>query len=109
VAVGALLGDVSMLEDERTLFIHVAAAAGILWSIAFKEMVLAGAMYVMAVDAGKFFFHDRMTGKERELMLRLRMAAIAEIGHVLTGELLPRSLVKFVAVKAADIVEGVRA
>jgi len=109
VAVHAVFGNVAMLERERTLFFHVAPGAGLLRGAPEEELFLGGTVRVVTVGAGHLLLAHRVMGEEVVLRLDLRMAAEAELRHLLVAHFLLRPLVELVAVKAADVVEGVGA
>lgn len=51
VAVGAVLGNITMFIGERPLFLHVASGACLLWRIPLEEFFLGGAVGIMTVYA----------------------------------------------------------
>ena len=109
VAVGAVFGDVAMLEQKRPLFFHVAPGTGLFRRTPPQQFVLCRPMRVVAVDARHFLFPQRVMRKEIGLHLHLGMAAEAELSHLLPFNFLLWSLVEFVAVEAAHIVKGMGA
>ena len=109
VAVGALLGYVSVFIDEWPLVLHMAACAECFRCDPFEVVLMGRNMRVVAVGAGHFVLWDRVMGKLRELHADLGVAACAEFFLVMTADFLLGPLVEFVAVEAADIVECVHA
>ena len=104
MTVGAILGDIPMLEDKRPLFFHMTAGTGLLWGIPLEQFILGRAVGVVAVDAGHLLFPQGMMRHEAVLGLHLGMAGIAELGHLVATNLLPGPLMEFVTVEAADVV-----
>ena len=109
MAVHAVVGDIAMLIDERPLLFHVAAGTRLIGGTPLEEFILQRAMHVMAVGADQFLFPDGMVRRQGILRLHLRVAPITEIGHLLPAHLLGRPLVQFVAISAADVVQGMGA
>ena len=109
MAVGALFGDVGMLVDEGPLVFHVASSAQSFGRYALEILAVGRKVRVMAVSAGHLVFRNGVMRKLRELYLDLGVAAGAELFLVVAADFLLRPFMQLVAVKAADIVESVRA
>lgn len=109
MTVGAVLHHISMLENEGSLFIHMAARAGFLLGQSRQHLVLGCSVGIMAVRACDLAFRHGMVGKLGELHLDILVAVETEFVHPLMGDLLLRSLVKLMAIGTADIAAGVRA
>ena len=109
VAVGAGLGHVGMLEYERPLKLHVATGAHLLDRGPLEEALLGGPVGFVTVDAGHLVLGDGMVGELGELHANLRMALVAEFGHLLAADLLLGALMQLMTVKTADVAVGVGA
>lgn len=109
MAVGAVFGDVAMLEYKRPLLFHVAPGAGILRSYPPQEMLLSGPVHLVAVDAGNLLLKERMVREELVFGLHFRMAAVAHLCHLPMAHLLLRPLMKLMAIEAAHVVESMGA
>ena len=66
-------------------------------------------MRVVAVDTGHLLLAHRVMRKKIILHFYLGMTAIAELGHLLSLHFLLGPLVELMAVKTADIIEGMGA
>jgi len=56
MAIGAILGDVPVFEDERPLLFHMATGTGLLGGTPLEQFVLCRSVGIMTVDAGHLFF-----------------------------------------------------
>lgn len=106
MTVGAVLGDITMFEDERPLFLHMAAGTGLFGRTPFEQLLLGRSVGVMAVDAGHLLLLQGMMGHQRILGLHLGMAGVAEFGYLVATDLLPGPPMELVTVEAADVVQG---
>ena len=104
VTVGAVLVHIAMLVCKRPLLLHMASGACLLRGISLQELVLGGAVWFMAVDAGHFLLPQGVMGKEIVLGLYFGMATETEFRHLLAAHLLLRPLVQLVAIKSAHVV-----
>ena len=109
MAIGTVFRDISMFEDERTLFFHMAPGTGLLGGAPLEQLVLGRTMGVMAIVTGHLFFHDRMVRKETVLHFYFGMAPVTKLGHFVPAYLLLRSLMKLVAIEATDVIKGMGA
>ena len=109
MAIDAVFGDIAVLVSERAAFLHMAARTQVPQRNTFEHPGLGRTMRVMAVKTAHFVFPDRMMGKQAELRLHIRMAAITKFSHLVSAHLLLGTFMEFVAGKTAEIVQGMDA
>jgi len=102
VTVGAVLGYISVLVDERPLVLHVTASA---YRLDLHPLEVGGVrrvMRIVAVSAGHLVLRHRMVGELGKFHLDRQVAGNTDIILLGAPEFLLRALVEFVAGEAAD-------
>ena len=105
MAVRAFFSDIGMFVNEWSLVLHVATSTKGFTGNTLEVGSVGREVWVMTIGTGHFLFWNRMVGELGELHFDLCMTAGAEFFLLLSTDFLLRSLVQFVAVEAADIVE----
>lgn len=105
VAIGAIFGDVGMLEHKGPLFFHMAFGTGFLHRVSLQEVFLGRTMRLMTVHTRHFFLAERMMRKEVVFHSDLGMARITHFRHLFAAHLLLGPLMELVTVKAAHIIK----
>lgn len=93
MAVGALLGNVSMLVYKRALVLHMTAGAKGLGGDAFDVFSVGRLVGVVAISAGHLMLGDRVMGKLGKLHFNLCMTAGAELFLLMAADFLLWSFV----------------
>jgi len=109
VTIAAIFGNITMFVCKGAAFLHVAARAHIARGNTLEHAGLARSMGIVAIETAHLAFPDRMMGKQVELGPDIRMAAIAELGHFVSADLLLRSLMELVARETTQIIECMNA
>ena len=107
VAVAAVLGDIGVFVDERSLVFHMTAGADRLGVHPFEVERAGRIVGIVAIGAGHLVFRHRVMGELAEFHLGGEVTGLAQLLLLMTAGLLLRPHVQFMAGEAADVVHGV--